>query len=199
MVLADLDFGQTVVAGALNSLFTALLVGGFAALAVARYQARASDRRRAAEERHEADMLARQLEYQSREALRATYAKLLVAQRRSREASLGLSKADPSQRDQLEQLEQEAVQARDEFIDSYHHLNLDVSPEMWRDVRALRRVLEDMLKHARQHDSGTCGNLVEVARDARQNLERSFRIRLGYEPLQRRKDLKAYDVKIAAE
>ena len=70
-MLAELSFWQTVAAGALQVIFTALLVAGIAAFVVKRYE----------------------LEHQTRAALRETYADLLVAQRRSREASLALADA----------------------------------------------------------------------------------------------------------
>jgi hypothetical protein len=51
-VLAQLDFGKTVAAEALNALFTAVLVGLVAGLLVSRYEHRAAERRRQAEGRH---------------------------------------------------------------------------------------------------------------------------------------------------
>jgi hypothetical protein len=76
-MLADLSLTETVTAGALNVLFTALLVGGLAALVVKRYEAR----------------------FTERAALRETYASLLKAQRESREASLDLARAGGESQD----------------------------------------------------------------------------------------------------
>lgn len=64
---------------------------------------------------------------------------------------------------------------------------------MWEEVRGLRDVLDHMLVSAQEGNKGECEDLAELARDARQNLERSFRDRLGYEPLQERRPLGDYD------
>jgi hypothetical protein len=53
--------------------------------------------------------------------------------------------------------------------------------------------LEDLLAAARQGDVEKCRLLIDTARDARQNLECSFRIRLGYAALQKRRHLGEYD------
>jgi hypothetical protein len=150
------------------------------------------DRRQVAEARHEEQLQNHQLEYQSRAALRETYAHLLVAQRRSREASVELARAGTSSSDR-QRLEREATAAHSDFIDQYHQLSLDASRDMWKDARGLRAVLDDMLKEARRGNRAACESLIKVARSARQNLERSFRIRLEYDPLQERRDLGEYD------
>src|SRR5439155_1212688 len=125
---------------------------------------------------HERQLQVRQLEYQTRAALRETYAELLVAQRRSREASLRLAN-EPGPAPSGD-LEVQAVSAHGHFIDLYHRLNLDASREMWEDARVLRNVLDHMLKEAKRGNAGECETLAKTARSARQNLERSFRIRL---------------------
>lgn len=61
------------------------------------------------------------------------------------------------------------------------------------DARGLRHVLTRMRDKARQGESRECELLRDVAVDARQNLERSFRIRLGLDPLQKRNDLGEFD------
>jgi hypothetical protein len=139
---------------------------------------------------------AQQLEHETREVLRRTYAELLVAQRRSREASLRLAEAGggPGR----EELAREATAAHDEFIYRYHELNLDSTGPMWLESRGLRDVLDDMLKAAKKGDDEECQGLRELARDARQNLERSLRNRLGHEEHQERNDLGKYD-KVEAE
>jgi hypothetical protein len=201
MTLAELDFGQTVGAGALNALFTAVLVGGAAGLLIKWFEQKAAERRdkadqtaaerRAEEDRlHEEQIQNRQFEYQRRDALRETYAQLLIAQRRSRQASLELAKASvaPGQC-----IHEKAVSAHDEFINLYHRLNLDASAEMWRDARALRDILDDMLELGQERRAKECEELVKFARWARQNLERSFRLELKHETLQPRRDLGKYD------
>jgi hypothetical protein len=64
---------------------------------------------------------------------------------------------------------------------------------MWRDLRGLRSVLDDMLEYAQAGAGEECDALVRTAKWARQNLERSFRLRLGNEPLQKRRNLGKYD------
>jgi hypothetical protein len=118
-----------------------------------------------------------------------TYAQFLVAQRRSRQASLALAKCGESDGDP----DRQALKAYDEFIDLYHHLALDASREMWLDARSLRSVLDDMVKYGQQEDVRECEQLVEIARKARQNLEDSFRVRLQYPPLHSHKDLGSYE------
>lgn len=66
-------------------------------------------------------------------------------------------------------LAKQAIAAHDEFIDSYHHLNLDVSDQMWRDVQGLRHTLDDMLELALAGEATGCEDLVELARSVRQN------------------------------
>jgi len=144
-------------------------------------------------QRHQMHLLNRELEHQTRAALRKTYDKLLVAQRQSREASLRAA-AQSSGTDVsagADKLKAEATAAHNAFIEQYHLLNLDASREMWLDARSLRDVLDDMLKAAQGGDTEAAEQLFELARDARQNLERSFRARLGHEVLQARRDLPA--------
>jgi gas vesicle protein len=134
--------------------------------------------------------LQRNLEHQTREALREGYTLVLVTQRRCREACLQLAedggaKCSP-------ELAAEAKAAHDEFLDAYHMLNLDSTKQMWEEVRGLRHVLDDMLDYAEK--GRDVKELGELARDARQNLERMFRERLGYQPHQDRQPLgKKYD------
>ncbi len=190
MLLAQLTLAETIAAGAVNVLLTALLVGGLASLLVKNYEARAAEWRREADQRHQEVMQARELEYQAREALREIYKQLLVAQRRSRQVSLELSRVGGATNDSG--LARDATSAHSDFIDLYHSLNLDASRDMWKDARALRNVLDDMHEAAQAADAKRCEQLYGVARLARQNLERSFRSRLGYEPLQKEQDLGDY-------
>jgi hypothetical protein len=125
-------------------------------------------------------------------ARRETVGRLLIAQRRSREASHELARAGGASRDQ--RLKEEATSAYDEFIDLYHLLNLDASRDMWKEARGLRRVLGAMLQEAQLGNAEKCEALAKVAQKARQNLERSFRMELGHEPLQARRRLGEYDV-----
>jgi hypothetical protein len=133
----------------------------------------------------------RQLEHQTREAPRRTYAELLVTQRRSREASLRLAEAGGAP--DHKRLTEEASAAHTEFIYRYHELNLDSSREMWLEARGLRDILDAMLELARKGCTEECRNHRKLARDARQNLERSLRKRLGYKEHQRRNSLGKYD------
>ncbi|MCA1698461.1 MAG: hypothetical protein LC790_05965 [Actinobacteria bacterium] len=155
-------------------------------------------------QRHQLDLLTRELEHQTRAALRDTYNKLLVVQRRSRETSLALARrtggADAADRNRA--LASQATAAHEAFVEHYHQLNLDASPEMWIEARGLRDVLDKMLELALGADAGEPATRPEVnevealaalARDARQNLERSFRSRLGHPTLQRRNKLCEYD------
>lgn len=191
MIVAQLDFGQTVATGALNALFTAIMVGGIAAFVIKRYENRAADRRLKAEELHDERLKSQEMEHQTRAALRETYAQFLVAQRRSRQASIDLAEARSTSSEAAPA--EEAFKAHSEFIDLYHRLNLDASQEMWIEARGLRHVLDDMLECGRRRDVKGAEALADTARDARQNLERSFRIRLGYQPLQKRRPLGKYD------
>jgi hypothetical protein len=202
MILAELGLGETVAASALSALFTAIAVTMGAGLVVRYFEAKTTSRRQAddaqaAENRRRADealaerLQSRELEHQTRAALRETYYQLLVAQRRSREASIKLAAADGVTAG--EGLRGEVSGAHDEFINQYHRLNLDATPEMWRDARGLRKVLDDMRDFALSGDSEACQGLAETARRARQNLERSLRIRLGYPTLQERKEIGTYD------
>lgn len=180
MTLSQLNFGETLAAGAVNALLTAVFIGIVAGLIVKRY-----------ESIHELRLQTRELEHQTRVALRTTYSQLLVAQRHSRQASVQLAQAGGESSDP--DLAKAAGAAHDEFINHYHGLNLDASAEMWRDARGLRKILDDMLNSARSGDAPGCEQLAGHARAARQNLERSFRVRLGHEPLQERRDLGKYD------
>jgi len=142
-------------------------------------------------QRHQMNQLNRELEHQTRAALRQTYYKLLVTQRRSREASLRLATTPSNGNSSAgeEALRTEATAAHGEFIEQYHQLNLDASRDMWIEARGLRHVLDDMLKAAQEGDVDNATRLFDVARDARQNLERSFRARLGHNVLQARRPL----------
>jgi hypothetical protein len=165
------------------------LLGGLAAAAVAALVALGTswwDRRQRDK------LLSRELEHQARAALRKSYAALLVTQRRSRELSRQLAEAGGATTINSK-LAEAARAAHDEFIDSYHQLNLDSSPPMWLEVRGLRHVLDEMLEFADKGRVEDFRKSVDVARDARQNLERSFRERLGYAPLQPRRNLGRYD------
>jgi hypothetical protein len=206
MLLAELSFGQTVASGAINTILTALLVAGAATFIIKRYESREADRRaraaakeakgrQEAEKVHDERLQSQQLEYQTRATLRETYSQLLVAQRKSREGSLELARQNASASEKYPS--DAAVAAHDQFIDLYHRLNLDADDAMWRDARALRKVLDDLLKAAQQGSVVNCEGLVGTARDARQNLERSFRIRLGYPPLQKRRPLGKYDKSVS--
>ena len=219
MVLAELSFGQTVAADFFDALFTAVLVGFAATLVVGIFDRKAENRRREAEkceaerlreaEKREAErqweaaklhderLQFREFEHQTRAALRETYAQFLIAQRRSREASLTLAKSGSAPGN--EYLDEQALKAYDEFIDLYHRLNLDATREMWIDARRLRKILEDMLECAQQGNAQECEQLKKLARHARQNLENTFRSRLRYEPfdpLQLHKNLGIYEQKI---
>ena len=132
-------------------------------------------------QRHQTSLLNRELEHQTRAALRETYDKLLVTQRRSREASLRLAKRPKSEKPSAgeDALRKEATAAHDEFIDHYHQMNLDASRDMWNEARSLRYVLDNMLEAAYEGDGRRAKRLHGVCRAARQNLERSFRARLG--------------------
>jgi hypothetical protein len=191
MILAQLDFGQTVAAGAFNAFFTAALVSIVATIAVRWYDNRAEVLRQGARQLHEEQLQKQALEHESSSALRDTYAQLLVAQRRTRQASVLLAEAGGVKVN--ESLANSATLAHDEFIDLYHRLSLDASREMWLEARSLRDILDKMLEHGRNGNRTECEGLVKTARSARQNLERSFRVQLLHEPLQRRKTLGEYD------
>jgi hypothetical protein len=167
----------------MNAIWTGLVAGiiAFAATLVTHFLTRGVQR----------NLLDRELEHQTRAALRQTYDKMLVSQRRSREASLRLLQwADGTEgAPGYETLVEDATAAHAAFLEHYHQLNLDASPEMWIEARGLRHVLDDMLKTAQEHQTADAQHLSDLARDARQNLEGSFRLRLGYEVLQERKGL----------
>jgi len=142
---------------------------------------------------HQSQLLTRELEYQTRAALRETYTRLLVSQRQSREASLRAAKRTVGANESVDDALGAAVEAHTSFIEHYHQLNLDVNREMWLEARGLRAVLDDMLKAAKKEDADEAALLYDLARDARQNLERSFRLRLGHEALQKRTPLGKHD------
>lgn len=190
MILAQLTFFETVAAGTLNVLLTAVFVGGIATLLVKSQEDRAASRRQESEKLHEEGLQARQLEHQTLQALRENYKALLVAQRQAREAALELADAGGSSQDG--DLAGAATMAHATFIDLYHSLDLDASRNMWKDARALRHILDDMLAESRGGNRERCEELYSLARLARQNLEQSFRSRLGHERLQNRNDLGDY-------
>ena len=131
------------------------------------------------------------IQRQTQVLLRETYALLLAAQRRSRQASLQLARAggEPGDPELLEG----AIAAHDSFIKLYHRLNLDAPKSIWREARALQDVLGDMLMTAAAGNEVECERLMKTARSARQNLEGSFREFLQREPLQTRKNVGKYD------
>ena len=165
-----------------------VLLGGVVAAAVS---AIATLLTRSFERRHQDELLKRELEHQTRDTLRRTYADVLVTQRRSREASLRLARAGGAAGN--EGLAEAAIAAHDEFIDHYHLLNLDSSREMWLEARGLRHVLDEMLKLAQAGSARECETAADFARAARQNLEGGFRNRLGYQGHQARRNLGDYD------
>jgi len=59
-------------------------------------------------------------------------------------------------------------------------VNLDSTENMWKEARGVRDVLDHMLEYATADRS--VDKLGELARDARQNLERTFRERLDQQP-----------------
>jgi transcriptional regulator GlxA family with amidase domain len=65
-------------------------------------------------------------------------------------------------------------------MDAYHALNLDSTENMWKEARGVRDVLDHMLEYATADRS--VDKLGELARDTRQNLERTFRERLDQQP-----------------
>lgn len=214
----ELNFVETVGAGTINAisaaLFTAVFVAWAATLLVNRVERRDKDRRereaaerskallqeshaRAAEQQlfdqqHDERQQKSEHEFQTRKALRETYARLLIAQRQSRQASIALSTTKDQERDKALIA---ARRSHDRFIDEYHNLALDADRPVWLELRALRHVLDDMLKDAEAGDSNGCGSRVKMARAARQNLERTLRQRLGHKALQSRKYLGKYDKK----
>ena len=105
-------------------------------------------------------------EFQTRQALRESYARLLVKQRRSRQLSLALTNAQGNVAD--------AEAAHSDFIDEYHRLALDAleTRSMWVQLRQLREALDALLLWAQVGERARCEQLYESARAARQNLER---------------------------
>jgi hypothetical protein len=128
------------------------------------------------------------LEYQTRASLRAIYTHVLITQRRSREASLALARAGGRAESGLLEA---AEQAHAEFMDSYHELNLDSNEAMWRAARTLLGVLTEMLNQAKAGEVAACLDLADVARNARRNLEGSFRRRFRHQSLQPHKPIPA--------
>ncbi|MEO6700978.1 MAG: hypothetical protein ABI140_05185 [Jatrophihabitantaceae bacterium] len=184
MLVAELSFVQTIGAGVISAVASALFTAGFVGIVAARFIHRIETRD--ADRRHREG-----LSHQTRAVLRDAYAQLLVAQRRTREASLRLARAQGAARVEADL---EVVNAYAQFIDQYHRVSLDASKELWRDLRKLRRVLGAMKRAARRADVERCDELFELARDARQNLEDTFRIELGHERLHaRRNPLGRYD------
>jgi hypothetical protein len=145
-----------------------------------------ADLQRELSEAHDRRRQDHEHEFQSRQALRETYARLLVMQRQSRQASLALSKAEGSARVEAETA---AVDSHNAFLDEYHRLALDADPDMWEQLRTLRQALDAMLLWAREGDTARCEQLYKSARAARQNLEGRFRKRLKYGELQQPKDV----------
>jgi hypothetical protein len=212
----ELNFGETVAAGTINAISTAFFTASFVAVAatllVNRVEQRDKDRRereaaerskallqeshaRAAEQQlfdqqHDERQQQSEHEFQTRKALREAYARLLIAQRQSRQASIALSATKDPERDEALIA---ARRAHDHFIDEYHNLALDADRPVWLELRALRHVLDDMLEDAEAGDAEGCNSRVQIARAARQNLERTLRQRLGHKALQSRKDLGQYD------
>ncbi|APX02014.1 hypothetical protein [Arthrobacter sp. QXT-31] len=202
----ELTFPETVWSNVINALatafFTASLVAWGAAVLVHRLESQENLRRdnrsktllkesedRAEQQKqldkeHDDRQQLREHEYQMRSALRESYARLLVVQRRSRQESLTLSRLGEGESRAAAKVV--ARQAHDDFIDEYHRLALDADRSMWFELRALRHILDDMLKYAELGAFRECESLTKTARDARQNLERSLRRRLGHPPLQRR-------------
>ncbi len=129
----------------------------------------------------------RDLEHQTRTVLRESYTDLLRAQRDLREKCLMLA-ARPD-----DDLARSTHDAMAEFIIAYHRINLDAPEELWKDLRVLRGVLEEMEKAAAAGDVRRCDNLSADARRARQNVERQFRHRLGHRPFRDWKTLKSYE------
>jgi hypothetical protein len=142
---------------------------------------------------HQRSLQTQELEHQTRAALRQTYDKLLVAQRRSRETSRRAATTVQSKDGSADEALRAAEDAHTAFIEHYHQLNLDANGDMWVEARRLRRVLDAMLKAAKAGDVKKAAELHGRARDARQNLERSFRLRLGHEALQSRQSLGEFD------
>jgi len=130
----------------MDAFWTSILAAGVAALVTLAVQFLT--------QRHQANLLTRELEHQTRAALRQTYDKFLVAQRRSREASLRLATGTDGAEESAgrETRGAAAIDAHTAFIEQYHQLNLDASKEMWVEARILRDVLDDMLKYAGKAD-----------------------------------------------
>jgi hypothetical protein len=140
-------------------------------------------------QQHQEQLQNKELEHQTRAALRETYDRLLVAQRRSRTASMELAHADGASDSEARRLDDEAAAAHAAFIEQYHLLNLDATPEVWIEARGLRHVLDNLVKAGRARRVDEAERLEKLARRARQNLERSLRSRLGQDVLQLRNPL----------
>jgi hypothetical protein len=201
MIPLELTFGQTIWTSVIGALATAVFTAALVTIG-ARWVVMSAENKRADDlleaerkradldrelsEEHDQRQRAHEHEFQSRQALRESYARLLVVQRRSRQASLALSRAQGEPR--VEAAARAEV-AHDEFIDEYHRLALDADRNMWRQLRQLRKALDAMLLWAREGDRERCEQLAKSARSARQNLEHCFRERLGYRALQGPKDV----------
>lgn len=198
--MPDLSMTELMAVGITNAVATAVLVTCGAGLIVKMYESRqearkitlqagiSADQRKLTEE-HDARQKAIDQEFQTRSTLRDSYASLLVVQRASREASRRLASSSGEERARALK---SAKSAHTSFIDQYHRLALDADEPMWLDMRSLRHILDDMLKYANLGNVANCERLAELAKHARQNLEQSFRTRLGHKPLQDRKDVGGY-------
>jgi hypothetical protein len=104
----------------MDTIWTGAVAGGVAALVSVAVQLLT--------QRHQTNLLTRELEHQTRAALRETYGMMLVSQRRSRDASLRLATTtarDGSIGDGA--LKEAAIDAHNAFIDHYDRLNLSGS------------------------------------------------------------------------
>jgi hypothetical protein len=200
-IAMELTFKQTIWASVVDDLATAAFTAALVTLGAQFIVQRAQNQREGALHQEEQDRAAaetqlskmqarrrqrQEQEFQSRKSLREAYASLLVMQRRSRQASLALSKAVGEARPQADDA---AVDAHNDFLDEYHRLALDADRDMWVELRHLRKALDVMLLWAREGDTARCEDLYESARAARQNLERQFRLRLHHSELQKPKSV----------
>jgi hypothetical protein len=190
--MSDLSGWTLIGIGAANAFSTAVFVTLGGGLAVLYFQSKEANRReKAAEERAKVDRelaeahdnrqrLAAQ-EYQTRAALRESYARLLVVQRQSRESSMKL--AEGSSEEDLEEQRRTADRAYSEFVNEYHRLALDADKQMWANLRMLEDTLKEMLAKAETGDAIRCEQLKTEAAKHRRALEDSFRRRLDHKPL----------------
>jgi hypothetical protein len=208
--MADLNFDQSVELAAATALFdaffTAVLVAGAAVIVVNCLQNRADRSRRAEEgrraraaaalearqlddqrklaEEHDLRQQDIQLAYQTRSALRESYVRLLVVQRRSRELSIRRSDFPANAVDAAtREATTAAIDAYDDFVNEYHRLALDADAEMWPHLRRLEATLKEMLAKAQEGDARTCRSLGREAAHARRQLEDTFRVHLGHAEL----------------